>query len=55
MGGSQNCTPPIFLDLGSLAHGPKMGGAKKHPHVGPFGVSCPYFGFGLLRVSGVVG
>jgi len=33
MGCSQNCTlPPIFLDSGSLAHGPKIGGAKKtHP------------------------
>ena len=33
MGGSQNCTPHIFLDLGSLAHGPKMGGFKNHPPI----------------------
>jgi len=30
VGGSQNCTPPISLDSGSLAQGPKMGVCKKH-------------------------
>jgi hypothetical protein len=30
-GGFPKLHPPIFWDLGSLAHGPKMGGAKKHP------------------------
>jgi len=33
--------PPNSLDLGSLAHGTKIGGAKSNPHVCPLGVSCP--------------
>ena len=40
-GGSKIAPPPIFMDLGSVAHGPKMGGAKSTPQVGPLGVSCP--------------
>jgi len=39
-GGSRNCHLH-FLDLGSLAHGPKMGVQKAHPRVGPLGISCP--------------
>jgi len=29
--GVPKIAPPIFLDLGSLAQGPKMGGAKSNP------------------------
>jgi len=33
---------PIFMDLGSLDHVPKMRGCKKKPpHVCPLVVSCP--------------
>ena len=41
MGVPKIAPPPLFLDLWSLAHGRKMGRAKRNPHVCPLGVSCP--------------
>jgi len=46
MRGSQNCTPSTFLDLGSLAYGPKMVAAKStHVPCGPLRGQLPLVWF----------
>ena len=45
----------LFWIWGHFPMGQKWGGAKSTPHVGPLVASCPLFGFGLLKISGVVG
>ena len=40
---------------GSLVHGPKMGWCKLHPHVGPFGVGCPFVWFRVCEGEWVTG
>jgi len=41
MGVSKIAPSHNFFYLVSLAHGPNMRGCKRHPLVGPLGVSCP--------------
>jgi len=54
-GGFPKLPPPIFLDLGSLAHGPKFVGAKSTLPSGPLMGHLPINGFWAPEGEWVLG